>query len=238
MKTIQLVSTLTIGFLLAATTISSAQVKIGSNPTTIDPNSNLEVEASTPGRKVKIDKTTGQITIADGTQGEGKILSSDANGAASWQPAPGTSVIIGDNNSPSLVFVSPPTTEHVPDCPLTLNKGTYQLFYYAQFDYFVPGSTTTWRQIDPTNTTTINATFPRYIYFSFVTSSGAATFPSYGASMDGPHVIPVIASFQVAAQVSQLVVVTQDNTVIRPRYWAIPAYGRIGNIGPISAVKL
>jgi hypothetical protein len=238
MKTFQLVSTLTIGFLLAATTISSAQVKIGSNPTTIDPNSNLEVEASTPGRKVKIDKTTGQITIADGTQGEGKILTSDANGAASWQPAPGTSVIIGDNNSPWVVFVTPPTDEHVPDCPITLNKGTYQLFYYAQFDYFVPGSTTTWRQIDPTNTTTINATFPRYIYFSFVTSSGAATFPSYGASMDGPHVIPVIASFQVAAKVSQLVVVTQDNTVIRPRYWGIPAYGRIANIGPISAVKL
>jgi len=238
MKTFQLVSTLTIGFLLVATTISSAQVKIGSNPTTIDPNSNLEVEASTAGRKVKIDKTTGQITIADGTHGEGKILSSDANGVASWQPAPGTSVIIGDNNSPSLVFVSPPTDDHVPDCPITLNKGTYQLYYYAQFDYFVPGSTTIHRQIDPSSQTAINATFPRYIYFSFVTSSGAATFPSYGAGMTGPHVLPVISSFQVAATISQLVVVTQDNTVIRPRYWGISAYGRLGNVGPISAVKL
>jgi hypothetical protein len=62
-----------------------AQVKIGTNPTTIEPNSNLEVEASTTGRKVKVDKTTGQMTIADGTQGTGKVLTSDANGGASWQ---------------------------------------------------------------------------------------------------------------------------------------------------------
>jgi hypothetical protein len=46
-----------------------AQVKIGTNPTTIDPANNLEVEASTVGRKTSINKTTGQVTIADGTQG-------------------------------------------------------------------------------------------------------------------------------------------------------------------------
>jgi hypothetical protein len=62
-----------------------AQVKIGTNPTTIEPASNLEVEASTAGRKMKVDKTTGQLTIADGTQGAGKILTSDAVGGASWQ---------------------------------------------------------------------------------------------------------------------------------------------------------
>ncbi|WP_420153873.1 hypothetical protein [Siphonobacter sp.] len=61
-----------------------AQVKVGTNPTTIETNSNLEVEASTSGRKVKVDKTTGQMTIADGTQGAGKVLTSDANGGASW----------------------------------------------------------------------------------------------------------------------------------------------------------
>ncbi len=62
-----------------------AQVKIGTNPTTIEPNSNLEVEASTPGRKTKIDKTTGQVTITDGTEGAGKVLTSDAAGGTSWQ---------------------------------------------------------------------------------------------------------------------------------------------------------
>ncbi|WP_229216526.1 hypothetical protein [Dyadobacter sp. 3J3] len=62
-----------------------AQVKIGTNPTVIDPANNLEVESSTAGNKVSVDKTTGKVTIADGSQGVGKILTSDANGGASWQ---------------------------------------------------------------------------------------------------------------------------------------------------------
>ncbi|PQA56094.1 hypothetical protein [Siphonobacter curvatus] len=74
-------------FVAALFTSSSlfAQVKVGTNPTTIESTSNLEVEASTSGRKVKVDKTTGQMTIADGTQGAGKLLTSDANGGASWK---------------------------------------------------------------------------------------------------------------------------------------------------------
>lgn len=43
------------------------------------------MEASTPGRKTKIDKTTGQVTITDGTEGAGKVLTSDATGGTSWQ---------------------------------------------------------------------------------------------------------------------------------------------------------
>jgi len=77
--------------LLLGSSAAFAQVKIGTNPTTIEPNSNLEVEASTPGRKTKIDKTTGQVTITDGTEGAGKVLTSDAAGGTSWQTplAPG-----------------------------------------------------------------------------------------------------------------------------------------------------
>jgi hypothetical protein len=71
--------------LLLGSSAAFAQVKIGTNPTTIEPNSNLEVEASTPGRKTKIDKTTGQVTITDGTEGAGKVLTSDAVGGTSWQ---------------------------------------------------------------------------------------------------------------------------------------------------------
>lgn len=71
--------------LLLGSSAAFSQVKIGTNPTTIEPNSNLEVEASTPGRKTKIDKTTGQVSIADGTEGAGKVLTSDAGGGTSWQ---------------------------------------------------------------------------------------------------------------------------------------------------------
>lgn len=78
-------ATLFAAALLLGSSAAFAQVKIGTNPTTIEPNSNLEVEASTPGRKMKVDKTTGQVSIADGTQGAGKVLTSDAAGGTSWQ---------------------------------------------------------------------------------------------------------------------------------------------------------
>ena len=64
---------------------SRAQVKIGTNSTNIEATSNFEIEASTAGRKMKVDKTTGQITIADGTQEYARVLTSDANGNASWK---------------------------------------------------------------------------------------------------------------------------------------------------------
>ncbi|WP_426293912.1 hypothetical protein ACN9ML_01900 [Dyadobacter endophyticus] len=85
MKTTTLFSAFVLALGLAASSLSFAQVKIGSNPTTIDPNNNLEVEASTPGRKTAINKTTGQVTITDGTQAAGKVFTSDANGGGSWQ---------------------------------------------------------------------------------------------------------------------------------------------------------
>ncbi|WP_254411170.1 hypothetical protein [Dyadobacter diqingensis] len=71
--------------MLCSASSTFAQVKIGTNPTTINPANNLEVEAATAGRKTSIDKTTGQMTIKDGTEGSMKVLTSDANGAASWQ---------------------------------------------------------------------------------------------------------------------------------------------------------
>lgn len=77
--------TLFAAVLLFGSSAAFAQVKIGSNPTVINPANNLEVEASTTGRKTSVDKTTGQVTIADGTEGVGKILTSDVSGGASWQ---------------------------------------------------------------------------------------------------------------------------------------------------------
>ncbi|WP_025763405.1 hypothetical protein [Dyadobacter tibetensis] len=62
-----------------------AQVKIGANPSTINPANNLEIEASTAGRAVAVDKTTGKVTIKDGSEGNEKVLTSDANGVATWQ---------------------------------------------------------------------------------------------------------------------------------------------------------
>jgi hypothetical protein len=81
-----------------------AQVKIGVNPTTIEANSSLEVEASTSNRKIKVDKTTGQMTIKDGTEGNLKVLTSDANGGATWQALRTTAISSFSQSSPGVVM--------------------------------------------------------------------------------------------------------------------------------------
>jgi hypothetical protein len=97
--------------LLLASSSIFAQVKIGTNPTTIESSSNLEVEASTSGRKMKVDKVTGQVTIADGTEGAGKVLTSDTTGGTSWQnPLSGSMVsgttgsVVAVTNSSGIVY--------------------------------------------------------------------------------------------------------------------------------------
>jgi hypothetical protein len=128
-----------------------AQVKIGSNPTTIDPNNNLEVEASTPGRKTAINKTTGQVTIQDGTEGTGKIFTSDAVGGASWQSVSLTAFAAsqgGRENFPqsanagqlgNITFpgeTTDPTNSFTPSTGtfVTPAAGHYVLFGSTQFD--------------------------------------------------------------------------------------------------------
>ncbi|WP_254411168.1 hypothetical protein [Dyadobacter diqingensis] len=100
-----------------------AQVKIGTNPTTINAASNLEVEASTTGRKTSIDKTTGQVTIKDGTEGNKKILTSDANGASSWQYRKITSSSIFSQGTGVGIFLPVSTTGYCNsiNCATALN---------------------------------------------------------------------------------------------------------------------
>jgi len=89
-----------------------AQVKIGTNPTTINTASNLEVEASMAGRKTSINKTTGQVTIADGTQKAGRVFTSDGYGAGSWQAGLlfagyATTQSVGEDNAGTTIDIIP-----------------------------------------------------------------------------------------------------------------------------------
>ncbi len=154
MKTIRLNTfcqmMLGVTMLLAASNVF-AQVKIGTNPTTIEPNSNLEVEASTPGRKMKVDKTTGQVSIADGTEGAGKTFTSDAVGGGSWQSVSLTAFAAsqgGRENFPqspntgllgTITFpgeTTDPTNSFTPSTGtfVTPADGYYVLFGSTQFD--------------------------------------------------------------------------------------------------------
>lgn len=81
MKTTTLFSTLVFTVGLAASSASFAQVKIGTNPTTIGANSNLEVEA-TNNKKVIVNKADGTVVIENtpvGTSAD-KLLAVDASG--------------------------------------------------------------------------------------------------------------------------------------------------------------
>ncbi|GLU56950.1 hypothetical protein [Dyadobacter frigoris] len=92
--------------LLSGSSAVLAQVKIGTNPTTINAANNLEVEASTAGRSVSVDKTTGKVKIADGSEGNAKVLTSDANGVATW-------IAPSAQDSPVLFSVSNSTNQSV-----------------------------------------------------------------------------------------------------------------------------
>jgi hypothetical protein len=131
--------------MLFGTTSAFAQVKIGTNPTTIDPANNLEVEASTAGRKTSINKTTGQVTIADGTQGAGRILTSDVSGGASWQ-MPGTlkidqTVFVGRQSGEYLVTTFGGTFDALKDrIPMTAVAGSLPGYDPATKSYVIQES--------------------------------------------------------------------------------------------------
>jgi hypothetical protein len=115
--------------LLLGTSAVFAQVKIGTNPTVIDPANNLEVESSTAGNKVSVNKTTGKITIADGSQANDNILTSDANGVATWKPKGSIrveeTVFIGEQQGTYLITTWNGTFNALKDrIPLTPRAGS------------------------------------------------------------------------------------------------------------------
>lgn len=80
------------GVMLFGSSTVFAQVKIGASPTTIDPTNHLEVESTTPaGMKTSIDKA-GKVTIKDGTEGMGRVFTSDIIGKGSWKDIKMTAV--------------------------------------------------------------------------------------------------------------------------------------------------
>ncbi|PWJ56916.1 hypothetical protein CLV98_10925 [Dyadobacter jejuensis] len=177
--------TLLLFILLLCGTLSFAQVKIGSNPTMITPNVNLEVEA-TNGSKVVIKKddgkvgigttapdaslhVVGDVKIVDGNQGAGKVLTSDANGLASWQPLPAASSTQIAIQTAPVVY----TTQSLSDIPglslpLLANK-TYKIEYRG----FRKGSTILSIYISYGNNTTDIAYINGLLSFAYTDAAEA-----------------------------------------------------------------
>jgi hypothetical protein len=60
----------------------------------VTPSGNVGLGTTTPTVKLELNNgtTNGAIKIVDGTQGAGRVLTSDASGVATWSPTPATSL--------------------------------------------------------------------------------------------------------------------------------------------------
>ena len=145
MKTNQFISK-TIGAAVIAaamifgTSSAFAQVKIGTNPTAIGASNNLEVEASTAGRKTSIDKTTGKVTIADGSEGNAKVLTSDANGVATWvnKDVLCSSFDVNHNSSQVVAINDPSGSTYVTLIPNTETFDANNSYNSATGEFTIP----------------------------------------------------------------------------------------------------
>ncbi len=101
--------------------LSSGTVDAGNNKAgSIYRTGNVGIGTTSPGTKLEINNgtTNGAVKIVDGTQGAGKVLTSDANGVGTWQVPAGT-IITGVVPSTVTNFI--PTTYS----PQTFYTGTY-----------------------------------------------------------------------------------------------------------------
>lgn len=100
-----------LAFTSTATT-GTSHFQVDGNTLNVDAvNNRIGLGVSAPTTKLHIDNgtTPGAIRIVDGTQGEGKILVSDANGVGTWRASSGTATVI-ESNSGSVTSLLPAGT--------------------------------------------------------------------------------------------------------------------------------
>jgi hypothetical protein len=77
------------------------------NQNTLTVNYNGLVGVNTVGIPDAELHVNGQVKINDGTQAEGKVLTSDANGLASWQPANTPAYLVSTHYGNPTLFMNP-----------------------------------------------------------------------------------------------------------------------------------
>ncbi len=142
---------LVLAMFIALPHAARAQVKFGAYPGTIVTSSVLEVEA-TNGNKTIVDKATGTVsitgatgitgslTLVDGTQGAGKILTSDATGKSSWVTPPSGKLIVATLPDGQTGFLSIPSNLAKVNlgASITLTPGNWLI--YVSFNANNPSS--------------------------------------------------------------------------------------------------
>lgn len=114
------------------------------NDVVITENGQIGVGTSSPTRKLEINNgaTAGAIKIVDGTQGENKVLMSNAEGVGSWQtPASIRPTILGTFPNPARSFISTTALTHVNTAiSIKLTKGKWVVSAGLTIDYKVANS--------------------------------------------------------------------------------------------------
>jgi hypothetical protein len=111
----------------------------------IDNNGNVGIGTTSPSAKLEINSSTsGAIKIVDGTQGAGKVLTSDANGVATWQATAPSTIINSTwliNNYTASTNNSIPVGKFTSIAKLTLpSAGTYSVYIAGDYGFTNQGT--------------------------------------------------------------------------------------------------
>ena len=111
-------------------------------------NGNVGIGNTAPTRKLDINNgtTPGAIKIVDGTQGDGKVLTSDANGVATWSATPAT----------ALYFISTPVV-FATDFSGTVNPVSGAPAINGTYDRFLVNASAGVRSFGPPTTYTFGS---------------------------------------------------------------------------------
>lgn len=192
-----------------ATAIGPNAIANQANTVILGNNANVGIGTSAPQAKLHI---AGSMRLADGTQGAGKVLKSDANGTASWQTAGVASNFrngiqysySGNFNFNNSLFNSiTGSTYNTGSYALTLPEGVYEIESYIAItstDYV------TWnlRVSGSISSQSIGGTSVASSYTGNVTPShqtGIVQIPSGGASID--FIVTGLSSYSLTWDANQ-----------------------------------
>lgn len=156
------------------------------------PAGNIGIGTTTPATRLEVNNgtTNGAVKIVDGTQGDGKVLTSDANGLGTWQN-PKALAVKGTMGGYNLPFVQD-SQFHYTGATITLPPGKWlvNITQYVYINGYDPGTTS--GSISPEDWMLVRTTFSDQ---TNVTTVGQVASPSADISqpyfmtftISGPH---------------------------------------------------
>ncbi|MCS3870400.1 hypothetical protein J3D55_003316 [Chryseobacterium ginsenosidimutans] len=173
--------------------IGGAIFGTGLTGNTFNPAGNIGIGTTNPATRLEVynGTTNGAIKIVDGTQGEGKVLTSDANGLGTWQSPKALAVMGVMGGGYDLPFESD-SNFYYTGATITLPPGKWliNISQYTDISGYDPGTSS--GNISPDNWMLVRTTFSDQTSVTTVGQvalpSGDLSQPNYMTfSVSGPH---------------------------------------------------